>query len=555
MNDGDIQAAAAVAEHQRTATVERRREQLQLRLGADRFRPGVWGWIIPAVVTLVAGLLRFAGISNPPQLIFDETYYAKDAYSLLLAGYELAWPEESDQAFIEGHGEPQNEGSYVVHPPLGKWLIAVGIHLFGTETALGWRFAPAVAGVIAVLLVTLIAQRMFRSVFLGGVAGLLTAVEGHHLVMSRVALLDIFLTMFVLAAFGALLLDRWHSRRRLAQWGAQLPQQSLPRLLGPVLWWRPWQVLAAVLLGCAVAVKLSGLAFVAVFGIMVILWDMQARRTLGIRRWVRAGLLRDGLPAVLTVLPLVTLTYVLSWSGWLISSGGWGRQWHTENPAEGFGAVVPGPLRSLWNYHTSATDFHTGLDSGHEYASSAWTWPFMGRPVSMHYETLGHSETYQPTGELCTADTCSSAVLDLANPLIWWAGAVAICWIMVLWIGRRDYRYGAMLAGVVAGWAVWLIFPERTTFFFYTISYHPFLILAITAMAGHALSVGTSAQDARGNPRSWQTRISAQQRNTVMVLCGVLLAVAVSVFFWPIWTAEPIPYEQWRLRMWIQSWI
>src|SRR5699024_3894177 len=141
-----------------------------------------------------------------------------DAYALLQAGYELTWPEEADGDFLAGDPQVTDEPSYVVHPPLGKWLIAVGIRLFGTETALGWRFSAAVAGVVGVLLVALIAQRMFRSVFLGGVAGVLTAVEGHHLVMSRVALLDIFLMMFVLAAFGAVVMDRYSSRRRLASW-------------------------------------------------------------------------------------------------------------------------------------------------------------------------------------------------------------------------------------------------------------------------------------------------------------------------------------------------
>lgn len=538
------------------------RRRLEHRLGAERYSPGLLGWVVPVLITVIAALLRFKDLANPPRLIFDETYYAKDAFALLMAGYELTWPEDSNEAFLTGEVTPTDEPSYVVHPPLGKWLIALGIHLFGADSAWGWRFAPAVAGVLGVLLVSLIAQRMFRSVLLGGVAGALTAVEGHHVVMSRVALLDIFLMLFVLAAFGALLMDRWWARRRLAGWAATQGSMASsqggrrdPWRYGPWLWWRPWQLCAAVLLGCAVAVKLSGLAFIAVFGVMVVLWDIHARRLVGIRRSVRAGLLRDGLPAMIRVLPLAAATYVASWSGWLGSSGGWGRQWHVENPAEGLAVLVPGPLRSLWNYHVSATDFHTGLDSGHDYASSAWTWPFMGRPVSMHYESVDTGEIYEPSQLVCSADGCSSAVVDLANPVVWWAGTIALMVVLVLWAGRRDYRYGAILSGVMAGWTVWLFFPDRTMFFFYTISYHPFVILALTAVAGLLLGVGTSEVTATGQLRSLKERISAQQRNTVLVLCFVLLAVAVSVFFWPVWTAELVPYEQWRWRMWLQSWI
>lgn len=536
------------------ASPARTRRRLERRLGAEGFSAGLWGWIVPVVIGLFAAALRFTGIGNPHQLIFDETYYAKDAYALLQSGYELAWPEEADGDFLAGNPQPTDEGAYVVHPPLGKWLIAVGLRLFGTETALGWRFAPALAGVVGVVLVALIAQRMFRSVFLGGVAGVLTAVEGHHLVMSRVALLDIFLMVFVLAAFGALLMDRFSSRRRLAAWAARTDEPPAMRY-GPALWWRPWQLAAAVLLGCAVAVKLSALAFFAVFGVMVVLWDLQARRLVGITRWVRGGLLRSGLPAVVTVVPLAAATYLLSWSGWLASSGGWGRMWHQQNPAEGAAALIPGPLRALWNYHTSATGFHTDLASGHEYASGPWTWLLMGRPVSMHYQDRAQGEVYEHTGQVCAVESCSSAVLDLANPLIWWTAAIALAFVLLMWVGRRDWRSGAVLSGYVAGFAVWLLFPDRTMFFFYTIGFHPFLILAVTALAAVVLGIGTGTHDRRSTPRPASQISSAKQRNTVLVLCFVLLAIAVSVFFWPVWTAELIPYDQWQLRMWLQSWI
>ncbi|WP_344682602.1 phospholipid carrier-dependent glycosyltransferase, partial [Actinocorallia glomerata] len=189
------------------------------RLDAEPFRPGLLGWVVPLLVTLLAAALRLPGLGHPHQLIFDETYYAKDAYALLIAGHELVWPEGADDAWLAGDPQPTEEAAYVVHPPLGKWLIALGLQGLGAETAAGWRISAAVAGTLSVLLVSLIAQRMFRSVLLGGAAGVLTAVDGHHLVMSRVALLDIFLMLFVLAAFGALLADRYRGRRRLAALG------------------------------------------------------------------------------------------------------------------------------------------------------------------------------------------------------------------------------------------------------------------------------------------------------------------------------------------------
>lgn len=541
----------SLTQHPHTVDAQR----LSLRLGAQRFSPGLWGWVLPLAIAAVALVLRLRGLGNPHKLVFDETYYAKDAYSLLQVGYELTWPEEADDLWLAGEPQPGDEGSYVVHPPLGKWLIAIGIRLFGVDSALGWRFSSAVAGALGVLLVALIAQRMFRSVFLGAFAGTLTAVEGHHLVMSRMAMLDIFLMLFVLAAFGALLMDRYSSRRRLVTWATEIEPKSSAWRWGPAMWWRPWQLAAAVLLGAATSVKLSALAFFAVFGLLVVFWEIEARRTLGIRRWLASGLLRAGVPAAVTVLPVALVVYITSWSGWLASSDGWGRQWHVENPASGVGSLVPDGLRSLAQYHVNMTQFHQGLDSGHDYASSPWTWLFMGRPVSIHFESLEAGEVYSSTQEVCEEPSCASAIVDLANPLLWWVAAIALAVTLVLWLGRRDRRAGAILTGYLAGYAVWLLFPDRTMFFFYTIAFHPFVILAVTLVAAKVLTIGTTAYTRAGTARTQAATVSATQRNTVIVLCFLLLVVSVSIFFWPVWTAELVPYEQWQLRMWLQSWI
>src|SRR6202034_181628 len=97
------------------------------------------------------------------------------------------------------------QGEYVAHPPLGKIMIAVGEWAFGL-TPVGWRFAVAVVGSLAVLMTARIARRMTRSTLLGCAAGLLLALDGLELVLSRTAILDIFVMFWVLAAFGLLVL-------------------------------------------------------------------------------------------------------------------------------------------------------------------------------------------------------------------------------------------------------------------------------------------------------------------------------------------------------------
>ena len=125
-----------------------------------------------------------------------------------------------------------NTPEYVVHPPVGKWMIAAGMWLFGPDNPFGWRFGAALTGTLSIFLLALIAQKLFRSLTLGAVAGVLLAVDGHHLVMSRTSLLDIFLMFWILAAFGALLMDRDDGRRRLA---ARLGRQAAASADGTAL--------------------------------------------------------------------------------------------------------------------------------------------------------------------------------------------------------------------------------------------------------------------------------------------------------------------------------
>ena len=79
----------------------------------------------------------------------------------------------------------------VVHPEVGKWLIGAGEQVFGFD-ALGWRAAPAIVGTLMVLVIIRLVRRLTGSTLLGGVAGLLLCFDGLALVLSRLALLDIF---------------------------------------------------------------------------------------------------------------------------------------------------------------------------------------------------------------------------------------------------------------------------------------------------------------------------------------------------------------------------
>jgi len=458
-------------------------------------------WVATGAVTAVAALLRLWGIGFPPAMQFDEIYYATNAAEMLRQGYE------------------NNPGyMFVVHPPLGKWLIAAGIAVFG-DRPVGWRVPAAIAGTVCVLLLVRIVRRMTRSTLLGGVAGLLLAVDGLSIVQSRFALLDIFLAVFVLAGFGCLVVDRDLVRARLAR--------------GERPGWRPWRLAGGVLLGLSCGVKWSGIWFLVGFAVLSVLWDLGARRAAVTEPSVAGATARDlpGAVAAFAVAPV--LAYLATWTGWFLGESSYDRHWADANA--GYWSWLPGPLRSLLQYHWQMWSFHSKLFTPHSYQSSPWSWLVTGRPVLFYYPS-----NPSPTG--CGAQHCVRTVLDVGTPMLWWAFAPAVLWAAWIAVTRRDWRGWAVLAAFAAGWLSWFSVPGRTMFLFYMTPLVPFLVIGVTLGLGAVL----------GSARS------SELRRTVglLAVCGyVALVVVDSTWLWPILSGQLITYDEWRARIWFPSWV
>ncbi|MFW3170560.1 dolichyl-phosphate-mannose--protein mannosyltransferase [Geodermatophilus sp. CPCC 206100] len=477
------------------------------RDGTPPLPPDRWlSWALTAVLALATVLSRLWHLSYPGDLLFDEAYYPPEAREL------LEWGHEYNRGY-----------TFIVHPPLGKWLIASGIHLFGYDSQ-GWRIPSVVAGTVTVVVLTRLTRRLTGSTFLGLVAGVLLALDGIAFTLSRIGLLDVFLQAFVVSAVACLVVDRDHVRARVRAAGERA---GAGFALGP----RGWRLAAGFLFGCACAVKWSGVYFLALFAVLSLFWDRAAWREAGARRptWTAA---RRGLPGALWALAAVpVLTYLASFTGWFLGETSQGKAWAQQNPDTAV-PWVPDALRSLWHQHAEWLRFHSGLSTPHPWESGPWTWLVNGRPILL----------WNPQGLTDSAgDQVVRYILMVGTPTLWFAFAPALVWLAWRLVARRDPAALVTATAIAAGWGTWFLSPERTMFVFYTAPLVPFLVLAVVLVL----------QDVLGRPGAEPWR---RQTGLAVVALYVGVVAATFAYFFPVLTGQPLSHAEWLDRMWFPSW-
>ena len=454
-------------------------------------------WIALAVVGLGAAVIRLAGLSRPVGLIFDEIFYAQNACRYVIGTPDCGIDQLASRA----------------HPPLGNWIIGLGIRLFGYDE-FGWRVMAAVAGTAGVLLLYVLVRRLLRdatplaaSAGAFSAAGLLAA-DFLHLVQSRIAMLDVFVTTFVIAAVLFAVLDRDRDRR--ASWDRSPAGRASALALH-----RPWRLATGMALGAAVAVKWSG-AYLALGLIpLIVAWEIAAHRRNdpdeAARSWRLAAwrAVREEAPRSVVLLGIVPLlvylaSYIGRMPGELI-----GLPWRE-------GTV----WRGIWEHQQAMLTFHTQLAGNHPYESPPWAWLLIKRPVAYYFSSGGGA--YRE-------------ILALGSPLAWLLAAGALVWAAVGWIRSRWSVWRpelVLLVAAVATYLPWLVLQgdRNEVFIWYILPTIPFLYGA----AGLAVA--------------WAWRRVAGRVATAVMAVAVL---AMFAFFFPVLTALPMQPDGWRARMWL----
>ncbi|GGL87813.1 dolichyl-phosphate-mannose--protein mannosyltransferase [Nakamurella endophytica] len=510
----------------------------------DRLR----AWLVTAGLALIGGLLRLwnvgqaadggvGGSGSVPTPLFDEKYYAVQAAEVIRNG-----GIEDNQAF-----------GVVVHPPLGKQIIALGEMLLGYNPT-GWRISSVVAGTIIIALMVRVVRRMTRSTLVGAIAGVLVICDGVSHVQARTALLDVFQELFILAAFACLIADRDQVRARLNRSVAD-PDAFLPTR-GPGFWRRSgeragvalgarwWRFGCGLFLGLTTSVKWSGFYWIAAFGILSVVWDITARREAGIRTPVVAVIRRDLLPSLWSLAVVPIATYVASWWAWFASEDGWARHIFvadTENwTSTGLQKIAAVWHNSLWQWTWKMLDFHSSLltptnpADRHPWESKPWTWPIGTRPV-LYYVSSGQSGCGDGRTD------CIGRIFLIGTPALWWVSLFVAGWALWRAIGRLDWRYAAVLVGYGAGYVPWFFNLDRQMYFFYVTPLAPFLVIGISLVLGDVLG---------------RARAGVEKRFLSVAVVAVYVGLVVANFIWllPILQGDPITQDRLTAETWLPSW-
>ena len=360
---------------------------------------------------LIIGLgLKLYRLDNPNSYYFDEIYYAFTAQEMAKgnrAGWEI------------GHTAPQGFAYEWSHPHLGKELSAIGILIFGDNT-FGWRFFQALFGGFGTLFIYLLGKELFLSKRAGLIAAFLFTFESFIFVLSRIAMVDIFLMSFILLA--SLFLVKYARTPKIA-----------------------FLLLSGFFCGAAISVKWSGiyaLEFLAASSFLLIFYR-EAYSEIGKKGSFYFQFVKI-IPKIFLVFVIIPFVVYLA----------------TYIPFFLYG----NSFSDFISLQNNMYGYHKGLTATHPYQSSWWKWPLLLRPVYL-YLGSGKEE--------------SAHIYAIGNPFIWWSGCVFLILSVVQVIRKELPALAFVTLSVFAYWLPWALSPRKLVFLYHFLASLPFVILII----------------------------------------------------------------------------
>lgn len=352
---------------------------------------------------------------------FDEIYHARTAWEHLRNIY----PYE------------------VSHPPLGKLILSVGIALFGM-TPFGWRFMGTLFGVLMLPLMYAFVKKLYGGRLIPGCCAVIFAADFMHFTQTRIATIDTYAVFFILLMY-------------LFMW-----------LFASTDKWR-YLALSGLFFGLGAASKWTCLYAGAGLGIIwLIYWvrrlilhvrgqasplQSEQNRTVGMEpALIQTELfLKNILFCLLFFVLIPGVIYYLSYYPYALAEG------ITSPFDRGYAQIVLENQKFMFTYHS-------GVTAEHPYASRWYQWILDIRPILYYLK-------YYPDGS-------RSSFGAWVNPVLCWAGLLALFVLVYMALARRDKKAGFLLIGYLAQLLPW-VFITRITFEYHYFPSAVFLILAL----------------------------------------------------------------------------
>ncbi|MEE3467031.1 MAG: glycosyltransferase family 39 protein [Eubacterium sp.] len=407
--------------------------------------------------------------------------------------YPVTWRSGTyfDEIYHARTAEEMVAGSYCyenTHPPLGKFLISLGVRVFGM-TPFGWRIVGTLFGIGMLPLMFLFARRLFNAkTWAAAIATGLMSVDFMHFTQTRISTIDVYGTFFIIAMFFFMY---WYSQ--MSFYDTKLWKTFVP-LLG-----------AAVSMGLGCASKWTAVYAAAGMGIFFFTTVVRRYREYRIAKadpegssngiehqhiiavWRKFTLITLGV-CVLLFIVLAGLIYLLSYipfNNGDESMGLWDRM--IKNQVD------------MYNYHAN-------LEATHPYSSVWYEWPFIIRPMFYYCGT--------------TAEGLKEGISAFGNPLIWWVGIPVLIYLLYRIIRYSDTKAMFISFAYAVQLAPWLL-VTRCTFMYHYFPSVPFIIMMIV----YVMTILDRKED-----KHW--------RRWIYVYMGA--ALGLFILFYPVISGTPV---------------
>lgn len=308
----------------------------------------------------------------------------------------------------------------VSHPPLGKLIIAIGIRLFGM-TPFGWRFSGTLFGVFMLPVMYMLLKRMFGSGAVCACGTAIFAFDFMHFTQTRIATIDTYAVFFILLMYLFMYLYITGGRlRHLA--------------------------LSGLFFGIGAACKWT--CFYAGAGLAVI-WLIH-----WIKNFKPLPFIKNCALCTVFFIIIPSAVYYMSYYPYGQAAGMSGPGMYF---ASDYAKLVLDNQQFMFTYHS-------GVHAEHPYSSRWWQWIIDQRPILYYLQYFD--------------DGTRSSFGAFLNPVLCWAGLIAMVICAVFAVKRHDTKSGFILIGYLAQLIPW-VFITRTTFEYHYFPASVFLVLAI----------------------------------------------------------------------------